>query len=154
VRAEQDVRRPRGAGEQREAGSGGGDVPGLHAQDQDADRGQADPQQVAQPAGAENGKGERSDELDGHGDAERDPGEGLVDGPVHDAERDAETDDHPPVRGGPAAQRRAGERAEHDRAGDEPQPHHARRRDLVEQVLRDRGTELDGENSEQHQPDR
>ena len=51
---------------------------------------------------------ERPEELDGHRDPQRDPGERLVDRPVHRPEDDAERDRHPPVvRRTPAERGRA-----------------------------------------------
>ena len=120
LRAEQDVRRPHRAGEQREEDAGQVDArrrPRARAPRRRARRA-ADPEQVARPPRADHGQGQRADELERHRDAERDPGEGLVDRPVHDPEADAEGEHDQPVRPGAAAQHRPGDGHQDDGAGD------------------------------------
>ena len=100
------------------------------------------------PPRAEHRQGQRADELEGDRQADRDPGEGLVDRPVHQPEGQPEGDHDQPVLAGAAAQRRPRDRQQHDRAGGQPEPDDRGRRDLVEQRLRDAGAELDRQDPE------
>ena len=97
---------------------------------------------------------ERPGELDRHRQAQRDPCERLVDRPVHGAQADPERDHGQPVVAAAAAQRGPRDRDQHDRAGDQSQPHHRGRLDGVEQVLGHRRAELHRGDPREHQPDR
>ena len=109
---------------------------------------------VEATAGAEDGDPERADELERHGDPERQPVERLVEAEVHPGQGDREDDDvtaqfEPRSRLSPARAKRA--RAPAAKA--DRRKHGAARPDLVEERRRQRGPALDGDDPD-HAPGR
>src|SRR5215207_8826163 len=143
---EQDVARParRSHGGQRDAGR----VEGLpravaEREQRDAGSGEQHPRHVARMAGAGERDPERPEELDRHGDAERDPRDRLEERQRQEPRAGAER--HGCAEVGAAAPAHAGahERPQDERREHQPQRHEAGRADAVEQRLRQRCAELD-----------
>ena len=143
LRAEQDVARPAAARPAGRTNPGQVRLAGDSPSSATPSPASADPDQVPRPAGPDHGDRQRTEELDGHRDAQRDPGERLVDRPVHGHQADPETEGDQPVPPAAAAYAGPGDDQEHHRRGDQAQPDHRRRRHDGEQVLGDRRPELD-----------
>src|ERR1700734_3055071 len=125
--------------------------PHAAGQQRHAERAEYHPDQVPPVPGAAHRHHQRSEELDGHRHAERDPGERLIDGEVHHAQRQAERDrdraiaPRPPPDDGSGGPRRAapGDEAEHQRREPQPEQRHRRGRHGAEHLVRYTGPELD-----------
>ena len=132
--AEQDVGGPEGAGQQGERHAEPVQVGAAEVrQQQDAGRGERHPGEVERPARAEHRNTERADELEGDGDAERDPVERRVEGEVHPREREPEQHRQHQLAPAEPAQRRPPDQGEHDRGREHAQEDRAAGADLVEQ---------------------
>ena len=107
------------------------------------------------PARADHREGQRPDELDGDRDAERDPGERLVDRPVHEPEGGAERERRPasPARSAPRSTGRA-IAEQHQRRWSASRSHTIAVGSISsKRSLAIAGAELHREDADQHQPD-
>ena len=109
----------------------------------------SDPYDVERPARADDRHEQRAGELDRHRDGERDPGDRLVERPVHQPERDAERPGEPQVAGQPGAP----DRPQHDRRERQSQERRTRRTKLIEQRHGQRCTDLRGNRRDDHEAD-
>jgi hypothetical protein len=145
---EHDVDGPPGGGEGGEAETGRADVamPGPGKQGDPGQR-QAGPGQCPQAGGppvvaADGGDGERAEELDGHGGAERDALDGGQEGDGLQSGGDAEDGQRGHVVTTERAHRRAGQGQEDDRAHGQPEPGRSGWPDGRDQVHRQGGAQL------------
>jgi hypothetical protein len=151
---DEDVGRPEGAGDERQADADEVGVAAGPGEEHDADRGEQRPQQVQAAARAEHRHGERPGELRGDRDAERDPVERLVEREVHAAEHEAVQPGELEVRARVAARIGADDREEDDRREAEAQRRRPRRAEVVEQRRGERGAELQGDDRAEDEPER
>ena len=115
---------------------------GLQAEQAHSTQGQQHPQQVAAPGGEHGGHGERAQELDRHGGAERDPLDRGVEGSVHRPDHHTEHGDGHPLAAGEAVQLGPGDRQQHHCGDTQAQRRGAPRTDRREQLYRQGRTEL------------
>jgi len=112
-------------------------------QQRDAGSGEHHPRHVARMAGAGERDPERPEELDRHGDAERDPRDRLEERQRQEPRARAERHGCAEVGAASPAHAGAHERPQDERREHQPQRHEAGRADAVEQRLRQRCAELD-----------
>ena len=111
-----------------------------------------DPQPLGSAPRQRGRQAERTEQLDRHGDAERDPVDGGVERQVHRRQDQPEGDDGPPVVPR-AAQATAGSQQQHQRGAALPDEHHAGRADVVEQAPGDTRADLHRQHRPEQQPD-
>ena len=98
--------------------------------------------EVAQPAGQHGREHQRAEELDRHGDPDRQPGERGVERPVHQRRGPARRRHGEPVRPGATAQPRPGDGQQHGRGEDQTQGDRPGRPDRGDERRRQRPAEL------------
>ena len=116
---------------------------------QDPGRRHRDPDQVPAPVGGDQGNPEWPDELEGHGDAERDPVDRLVEGEVHRSQHETEEQGDP----GPAPVQTEAWSPDQDqqhRRDQRPEEGYAHRPDLVEETGGERRSDLDRADRPEH----
>jgi hypothetical protein len=149
---EQYVGRPEAAGEQRQRDAEPVEVGGPEVRQQDDPAaGHGHPEQIERTPRPRDRHAERADELECHGDAERDPVDRLVEAQVHRDEREPVCQGQPPLGARQTPHRRAPQRREDDGREQHAEEGRAARADLVEQGLREGPAELDRRHRGQHE---
>ena len=119
--AQQDVGAPEDAGSEGERDAGRIEpFADPRCQERDAGGGHGDPEEVTRAPRADERDAERPDELERHGDPERDAVERLEEAEVHRDEHEAERHGEPKLGPRPVPDPRAKEQAEDEPAEDEP----------------------------------
>ncbi len=157
--AGQDVEAPGDGGDehqpdaghvQRLRGAGGTRHEVLHQEQHDPGERQHHPEHVPQTAAQGGGHGERPEELDGHGHAERDAVDRRVEEAVHAREGRTEHQDGAPLGPSPGAQRRPDEGQQHRGGHAHTQHGGAPRAEGREEADGQGGAELQGQAGAEH----
>ena len=151
---EQDVSRPEAACGQRQGDAGRIELSADAREHDDTGAGEQRPEGVLRAARHHDGQAERPDELERHGQPERDAVDREVEAGVHRGQDEAEEPGQSKVARVVAAEARSPERDQDDAGEGGAQKRRPDRAELVEQRRCERRAELDGGDRGEHQAER